>query len=122
MIIRTLLPLCAASALLLSGLPAQAARDGFAVVDANGTLVRSSANVSPNKHQLGSGVYIVLFDRSLSKCAFIAVPGSSGSTPPAQGFATVEPVTGGLHFAIVVNTFDASGQPADMGFHAIARC
>lgn len=120
---KSLLPLCAAAALLLSGLSAQAERDGFAVVNADGTFVRASSNVEPNKHLPGSGVYEVLFDHSLSKCAFVASLGSGDATPPPQGFVTVEPGTGvGVHNRIVVNTFDVSGQPADIGFHAIARC
>lgn len=126
MTFKSLLPLCTGSVLLLSGLSAQAAsavRDGFAVMNADGTLVRSSSNVNPSKHLAGSGIYQVFFDHSLSKCAFVASLGSGDATPPLQGFVTVEPGTGaGQHTMIVVNTFDVSGQPADFGFHAIARC
>jgi hypothetical protein len=69
-----------------------------------------------------SNVYTVTFKRDVSACAYgatlAAVPGGSVPVPPA-GRITVASA-GGPN--VVVNTFDAAGNPTPEPFHLIVAC
>lgn len=100
--------------------PALAVSSGFAVVDPNGTLVRGSATQGAVRN--GVGTYTVAFVHAVKNCAFTATTGLSGSVgDPPNGFVTVAGANGNVK-GVYVATFDASGNPADLGFHLNVRC
>jgi hypothetical protein len=91
---------------------------GFAVVEANGTLVRGTAL---NASRTGPGAYAVLFNHSVRYCAYTATTGStSGGTPP-NGFATVAGSSENRD-VVVVTTYDPAGNAANFAFHLNLRC
>src|SRR4051812_47126700 len=57
--------------------PSVAAASPFAVVGADGTLVRGQDAVSTTR--LGTGFYVVVFDASVTDCAYVASPGDPAS-------------------------------------------
>ena len=88
----------------------------FAVVNANGTLARGNATSGGSGGS--TGTYVVGFADAVGGCAFTATVGSSdGSSVPA-GRATVHDAGG----RVAVQTYDASGAPADLPFHLIVAC
>jgi len=97
-----------------------AATDGAAVVDPDGSLVRG---VSVNSAaRLGTGSYTVTFSNGAfsSSCAYTAAIGLSGTSgTSAAGFVNVAGVGGGT---IAVRTYDTNGNAADLGFHVFGAC
>jgi hypothetical protein len=97
---------------------AYAAAGGFAVVGANGTLVRGTA-VSASR--AGAGFYIVTFDHAVKKCVFTATTGSTAAGNPPNAFVTVAGF-GADPNGVIVTTFDHAGTAADFAFHLNVRC
>ena len=98
----------------LAGLP-PTAQAFFAVVNANGTLARGFQALSATS--LGVGVYQVLFSHDITGSAYIGtigLSGSLGSSPPGQ-IAVVG--RAGAPNGVFVQTFNAAGAPANLGFH-----
>ncbi|MEU7710812.1 hypothetical protein ACGF5H_19845 [Micromonospora chalcea] len=95
------------------GLPATA-RVLFAVVDANGTLVRGLGATSATR--LAAGMYQVAFDQDVAAAAYVGTvgPGKPGGLAP-QGVITVAPRSG-IANAVFVETHGTSGH-ADRPFH-----
>src|SRR5215207_1546840 len=61
------------------------AKDFYGVVNANGTLARGRGAVSAT--HVGTGAYIVNFDRKVIKCAYVGTIGLSGdvlTSPPGE--------------------------------------
>jgi hypothetical protein len=92
----------------------------FAVVDANGDLVREfRANSS---QRFSTGEYEVVFNRSVSQCAYVATIGDPGDNviPPPGEIA----VAGRLNddTAVFITTYDSNGRRADRGFHLAVHC
>jgi hypothetical protein len=97
-----------------------AAPDGAAVVDPDGTFVRGILAASSSRVDTGS--YTVTFaNGTLSdKCAYTASIGLSGTAGVSDaGFVNVAGVSGGT---IAVRTYDTKGNAADRGFHVFAAC
>ncbi|PGH43203.1 hypothetical protein GA0070622_5567 [Micromonospora sediminicola] len=96
-----------------AGLPATA-RVLFAVVDANGTLVRGLGATSATR--LAAGMYQVAFDQDVAGAAYVGTvgPATGGGLAP-QGVITVAPRTG-IANAVFVETHAPSGH-ADRPFH-----
>ncbi|WP_262281612.1 hypothetical protein [Micromonospora sp. MA102] len=95
------------------GLPATA-RVLFAVIDANGTLIRGLGATSATR--LATGMYQVGFDQDVAGAAYIGTVGliAPGGLAP-QGAITVAPRTG-IPNAVFVETYAASGH-TDRPFH-----
>ncbi|MFY1669041.1 hypothetical protein ACN27G_03640 [Plantactinospora sp. WMMB334] len=87
----------------------------FAVVSANGGLIRGSQAVSATS--LGLGLYQVVFDVPVNNGAFVGTIGLTGSvgTSPS-GLISVVGRTN-LAQGVFVQTWNASNQPANRSFH-----
>ena len=89
----------------------------FAAVTASGTPVRGNATAFEHT-AVGSGSYTISFAQSVSSCVFSATLGTTdGATAPA-GRIVVRDDAG----RVGVQTYDASGSPADLPFHLIVAC
>ncbi|WFE38682.1 hypothetical protein [Micromonospora sp. WMMD998] len=96
-----------------AGLPATA-RVLFAVVDANGRLVRGLGATSATR--LAAGMYQVAFDQDVARAAYVGTVGpANGGGLAQQGVLTVAP-RAGIANAVFVETHAASGH-ADRPFH-----
>jgi hypothetical protein len=88
----------------------------FAAVNAAGTFIRGDAKSGGSDTAIGT--YVVGFAESVSGCAYTATLGTTdGSVAPA-GRITVNDHSG----AVGVQTYDASGAPANLPFHLIVAC
>ncbi|MEQ4302431.1 hypothetical protein ABNF97_13730 [Plantactinospora sp. B6F1] len=87
----------------------------FAVVSANGGLIRGSQAVSVTL--LGVGLYQVVFNVPVNNGAFVGTIGLTGSvgTSPS-GFISVVGRTN-LAQGVFVQTWNAANQPANRSFH-----
>ncbi len=97
-----------------------ASGDRFAVINSDGTFARGKGvNSSTN---LTTGQYEVIFNRNVSRCAFIATVGSSASsgTEPTGEITTVRRV--GTANGVFLSTHDSSGAFANRGFHLMVAC
>lgn len=95
--------------------------DLWAVVEADGTLQRGHGAVSASQPE-GAGTYVVVFNRNVRNCAFLATLGSSGhSGLPPFGQIGVVGRNGNKH-AIFVTTFDSSGVLTNASFHVQVAC
>ncbi len=98
----------------------------WAVVDANGTVARSSEPGVTVTHTAGTGTYTVDFNRTISDCAFNATIGlsaASGGTS-SRGFTTVNSPASSPSDSVLVTTDDI-GDPldsAERGFHLQVSC
>jgi len=88
----------------------------FAVVHASGSFLRGNAVSGGKAGAIGS--YSVVFPASVSACAFSATLGTADGAVAPPGRVTVNEVGGGVG----VQTFDAAGSPADIGFHLVVAC
>ncbi|MBV9989775.1 MAG: hypothetical protein JOZ72_00655 [Alphaproteobacteria bacterium] len=92
----------------------------WAVVDANGGLVRGLNATSAN--HTGAGTYTFTsangqFSDSCAYTASIGLSGTSGVSVP--GIVNVAALGGGT---IAVRTYDITGAAADRGFHVFSAC
>ncbi|MFG3601676.1 hypothetical protein [Micromonospora chersina] len=95
-----------------AGLPASA-RVLFAVVDANGSLVRGLGATSATR--LAAGMYQVAFDQDVARAAYVGTVGPAAGGLAPQGSITVAARTG-IPNAVFVETYAASGH-TDRPFH-----
>jgi hypothetical protein len=117
----------AADAAALGGEPPGAfqRRIPWAVVNADGTLVRGSEVVSA-EHLFSpavSGSYQVVFNRDVTNCALIAGIGRTDSAnldPEAGQIGTA--YRNGVPNGVYIKTRDASGAGADRPFHLAVLC
>lgn len=105
----------------------------WAVVKADGTLLRGSHVVSTAKLELlalaaaigpaaiGDGSYEVIFDRDVTGCAYVATVGTGELGPDQRGGISVAP-----RFqkpdGVFVATFDETLADTDLGFHLAVFC
>ncbi len=99
----------------------------WAVVDADGTLERSSDGVAGATLLGGvvpAGDYVVTFDRDISNCAYQATVGRPGvNVGPLPGFAQVANWTGDADNGVIVFTKDQDGAGVEnRGFHLLVTC
>lgn len=99
----------------------------WAVVDANGTLVRSSDGVTSSELLDGvipTGDYAVVFDRDVSECAYQATVGRPvPNVNPLPGFAQVANWTDDPDNGVIVFTKDQNGAGVEnRGFHLLVTC
>ncbi|MFV2102870.1 hypothetical protein [Micromonospora sp. LOL_024] len=97
-----------------SGLPLTA-RTLFAVVNADGSLVRGLGAATANR--LRTGMYQVVFDQDVTAASFVGTVGltSSSGLAPAGQIAVAGRT--GIRNAVFVTTFDGAGVAADRPFH-----
>jgi hypothetical protein len=88
----------------------------FAAVTAGGTFVRGDAKSGGSGDAIGA--YVVGFAESVSSCAYTATLGTTDASTAPPGRITVNDHAG----AVGVQTYDASGNPADLPFHLIVAC
>ncbi|MDG4792907.1 hypothetical protein [Micromonospora sp. WMMD1082] len=97
-----------------AGMP-MTARVSFAVVNADGLLVRGLGAATANR--FSTGMYQVVFDQDVTGASLVGtvgLPGSSGLAPAGQ--IAVAGRTG-IPNAVFVTTFDGAGEAADRAFH-----
>ena len=98
-------------------------QSNWAVVGADGTLVRSSSSAGPVSvatHTSGSGQYEVDFSTDVSGCAYVATLGDTGTATPPAGFVGVAGATN--PDGVIVQTSNSSGTAADEPFHLLVTC
>jgi hypothetical protein len=91
----------------------------YAVVRADGGLIRSTAGATSTKE--GTGVYRVNFNRNVSGCAFSAGEHDGGTSFGTVGFTALA-TNGNTPNGVFVQTFNSSGAAADEEFHLIVTC
>lgn len=100
-------------------------QDNWAVVAANGTVVRSSSSAGTvTAEHVGTGVYEVTFNKDVSGCAYNATIGDTAASVPAQGQISVSGDTDtDSPNDVYVQTFDPTGVIAtDSPFHLLVSC
>jgi hypothetical protein len=101
-------------------------QSNFAVVAADGTLVRSSSVPGPVtvEHTATTGIYEVNFGKDVSGCAYEATVGDTANAVPAQGQISVSgDVNADSVDDVYVQTFDKTGvTPTDSPFHLTVTC
>ncbi|WP_146175346.1 hypothetical protein [Paraconexibacter algicola] len=95
----------------------QSATAFFAVVAPSGSFVRG--NASSGGKAGGFGSYNVVFPTPVSGCGFAATLASTDGSPTQGGRVTVADSGSG---GVAVQTFDAAGTAADLGFHLLVAC
>ncbi|MBO4208658.1 hypothetical protein [Micromonospora echinofusca] len=101
----------------VSGMP-PTAQVFFAVVESTGVLVRGFGAVATLR--LGVGTYQVTFSHDMTRSAFVATTGFTGSVgAPPDGRVTVVG-RAGVPNAAFVQTRDGAGNLADRAFHMVA--
>ncbi|WP_233559030.1 hypothetical protein [Micromonospora radicis] len=91
------------------------ARVLYAVVSANGALIRGLGAATANR--LGTGMYQVVFDQDVTGAGCVGTIGLAGSNGLAPaGQLTVAGRTG-IPNAVFVTTYDSAGLYADRPFH-----
>lgn len=94
----------------------------WAVVDVDGTLIRSDGALSSKKTDCTNGCYEVIFARNVRGCAYQAVVGGPGSVGvPAPGFMTVIGRVSDVK-GVFLQSFDNSGALSDRSFHLFVNC
>ncbi|HET6507397.1 MAG TPA: hypothetical protein VFG42_11470 [Baekduia sp.] len=98
------------------GKPGVDAIKHFAVLNSGGVRLRGDATSGGSAG--GVGNYTVGFAEPISGCAYSATLGTADGSKAPAGRITVNDQGG----AVGVQTYDASGAPADLGFHLIVAC
>jgi hypothetical protein len=88
----------------------------FASVSSSGGFLRGDAKSGGSGGAIGA--YVVGFAESVSGCAYSATLGTTDSSTAPAGRITVNDHAG----AVGLQTYDASGNPADLPFHLIVAC
>src|SRR5262249_22238128 len=114
------LALGATAALLALPAPAHAAA-GWAVVDADGALLRGSHAIQSDR--LSAGSYRIRFDFDVQLCAYNANVGLG--LPSAGNVPSMVAVSGSDTFpldGVAVQTKDATGATVDLPFNLVVSC
>jgi hypothetical protein len=94
----------------------------FAVVNADGTLQRGSANVTSSKLVASTGHYVADFGRDVTQCAYTATVGMTGLIGGSTfGITNVGP-RGNTPTAVNVRTHNHDGALIDRPFHLVVVC
>ncbi|MEV1330847.1 hypothetical protein AB0J20_14865 [Micromonospora costi] len=96
------------------GLPASA-RVLFAVVTANGTLIRGLGVAAASR--LATGMYQVTFDQDVSAAGYVGTLGLAGSAGVAPAGQIAVAGRTGIPNGVFVETFASDGTAADRPFH-----
>jgi hypothetical protein len=91
-----------------------------AVVNSDGSLARGlHANTSTH---IRKGVYQVDFRKNVQNCSVTATIGLSGSAGSSEPGTVTVVGRSEDDKGVYVQTFNAKGKPADLGFHMIVQC
>ncbi len=104
------------------GPPGPAGSGLWAVVSATGTLVRESGVAAVSGPS--SNVFTVEFDENVSGCAYLSLPGETGTATPGSeplGFAVPTGHPSDVN-AVRVKTYDKGGSVANRPFHLSVVC
>jgi hypothetical protein len=97
-------------------------KQSFAVVGADGTLVRGTSDIL-SSDRVAAGAYEVLTNHAVTNCAYVADPGVTGSSGSINAPAfTVTALRAGTTTGVFVNAFDRNGVSADFAFHLHIDC
>ena len=88
----------------------------FASVLPTGRMVRG--NATSGGRATDPGTYVIGFADSVSSCSYFATLGTTDSSKAPAGRITVSDAEG----RVGVQTYDASGNPADEPFHLFVAC
>lgn len=116
-----LLVVCQGSARAGAGpAPRAAASDRWAVLNADGSLVRGKGVAS--QARLGTGAYEVIFDREVRSCVYVATIGIAvtGIIPPPGEISVAS--RGNNRSGVYIRTWDTAGASADRPFHLFVGC
>jgi hypothetical protein len=100
-------------------------QNNWAVVNSDGTINRaSSVNVTvTDAHVALSGIYEIDFGKDVSKCAYQATLGGTGTAPVPAGTITVTGDTDAdSPNDVTVSTFNTAGVATDGSFHLLVTC
>jgi hypothetical protein len=92
---------------------------GAAVVNADGSIARSSGLRNASNVNVAPGEYDVVFNRKVNRCAYQTTLGA-GLFPP-DGQIGVAPEAGHKN-GVFVTTYNSGGSLANEGFHIIIVC
>ena len=97
-------------------------QNNWAVVNAAGTLIRSSSLPGPVAvtHTAGTGLYEVDFGKDVTSCAYTATLGDTGTSTPPIGMVGV--ATDGDTDGVTVQTTNNLGALTDEPFHLYVSC
>jgi hypothetical protein len=101
------------------GDPGAPATKLWAVVIADGTLVRNSG-ATASSHITG-GEYQVTFNQNVTACSYLATIGNPAEFEPPPG-AIITALRAGTTNAVYVATFDLAGTHSDRNFHLAVFC
>jgi len=100
-------------------------QNNWAVVNSDGTIARASSVsvVEGDAHSALTGVYEVDFGKDVSKCAYQATIGGTGTAavPPGEIEVTGD-TDGDSPNDVTVSTFNSAGTPTDSSFHLTVTC
>lgn len=99
--------------------PAGGVTSRWAVMNASGSIARSSGTTSAGR--LGTGVYEVIFNTDVTGCAFVASVGETGSASPPAGYAETTRRSGNAN-AVRVETRSGTAALTDRPFHLVVAC
>lgn len=88
----------------------------WAVVDADGTIVRSKGVVLSKSGNVGTGAYGIFFNRNVSGCTYTATIGAN-----LHGMISAFSVAGAPR-AVEVRTHDKDGGPSNRPFNLLVNC
>jgi hypothetical protein len=91
----------------------------WAVVNASGSIARSSGEVSSGR--LNAGAYEVLFNRDVTNCAYVASVGDPAALTPSAGYALVARRSGNAN-GVRVDTRSGTATLSDRSFHLLVVC
>ncbi len=98
-----------------------AKQDRWAVINADGTFSRGKG-VTSVSHTAGAGSYIVIFNKNVRNCMYVATIGLSGASgTSSRGFITTVGAAVDVN-GVFVTTDDTSANPAERGFHLYVGC
>ena len=100
-------------------------QNNWAVVNSDGTINRASsvAVTVTDAHVALSGVYEIDFGKDVSKCAYQATLGGTGTAAVPAGQITVTGDTDAdSPNDVTVSTFNAAGVATDGSFHLLVTC
>jgi hypothetical protein len=103
------------------GPPGPASVPFSAAVNSGGAVRSTSGGHLLERHEAGTGMYVLSFDRDMTACYAVAslskVDGGIVTLPNGGEIVTEATLVG-----VNVRTRNSSGQPADLPFHVLISC
>ena len=103
------------------GLPGAPAVSYWAVVQSDGTLVRSSADTAVSTTVIDLGVFVVDFGTDITGCSFTGAIATPSTTPQPAGVLTLAVRNGNVE-GVYVETMNLAGTLTAKGFHVQVAC